>query len=143
MVKSKKLIHTLPVRLREDDKVRLETLADSWGVSLAEAIRLAVESEHSRFQDERQDSRFEMILDEQKKAHESINQSRLRIEQFFSFFGEFENRMYTRIDDKVIAKLDEFEPVVSDVFVRLQAMVRCMKIRPEIEAEIQNILQGK
>lgn len=143
MPKPKRLFYTLPVRLREDDRVHLETLANAWGVSLAEATRLAIESVHSRFQDERDETRFELIMSEQKTATDSINQSRLRLEQFFSFFGEFERRMYARIDDKVIAKLDEFEPVVSDIFVRLQAMVRCMKIRPEIETEIQNILQGK
>lgn len=142
-MKSKKLIHTLPVRLREDDKARLETLADSWGVSLAEATRMAIESEHLRYQDERQESRFEMILSDQKKVLNSINQSRLRLEQLFSYFCEFEKRMYAHSDDKVITKLNELEPYISDTFVRVMAMVRSMQARPQIEAEIQKLIQGK
>lgn len=142
-MKSKRLIYTLPVRLREDDRARLETLADSWGVSLAEAARAAIESEHRRFQDERQETRFEMILSDHQKVLDSVNNSRLRLEQFFSFFGEFENRIYARIDDKLIAKLDEFEPLISDTFVRLVAMVRTTSLRQQIETEMQNILQGK
>lgn len=142
-MKQKQLVHTLPVRLRKDDKDRLETLADSWGVSLAEATRMAIESEHSRFQDERQNSRFEMILSDQQKTLISISESKARLEHLFSFFGEFERRMYERIDDMIIAKFDEFEPIITATSVRLMAMIRSMQIRPQIEAEIQNILEGK
>ncbi|WLT33344.1 hypothetical protein [Geothrix sp. PMB-07] len=104
---------------------------------------MAIESEHSRFQEERGETRFEMVLSESKKVLESVNQSRLRLEQFFSFFGEFEKRMYARFDDKVMPKLEEFDPLISDIFVRLMALTRTAHKRAEVEAEIQQILQGK
>lgn len=132
----------LTTLLGTEDRERLELISDSWNVSLAEAIRRAIANEAERVEEEKSAPRLNQIQESQTKTQEVISrlsmdlsEHRSRTESLIAIVRSMENQLKIEIESVATN--------TNSTAVRLLAMVRTLKTRDAIEAEIQCILHGE
>jgi hypothetical protein len=131
----------LTTLLGTEDRERLELISDTWNVSLAEAIRRAITNEAERVEEEKSAPRLNQIQESQTKTQEVISrlsmdlsEHRARTESLIAIVRSMENQLRIEIESVATS--------TNSTAVRLLAMVRTLKTRDAIEAEIQRILHG-
>src|ERR1035438_4184701 len=132
----------LTTLLGTEDRERLELISDTWNVSLAEAIRRAITNEAERVEEEKSAPRLNQIQESQTKTQEVISrlsmdlsEHRARTESLIAIVRSMENQLKIEIESVATN--------TNSTAVRLLAMVRTLKTRDAIEAEIQCILHGE
>lgn len=132
----------LTTLLGTEDRERLELISDTWNVSLAEAIRRAITNEAERVEEEKSAPRLNQIQESQTKTQEVISrlsmdlsEHRARTESLIAIVRSMENQLKIEIESVATN--------TNSTAVRLLAMVRTLKNRDAIEAEIQCILHGE
>lgn len=137
-VKPKNRIFNFP--LSATDRSHLEELAESWGVSLAGAIRRSLVTAYENLETQRSASSQEVPRDSQLKTletmlavHTELTNTRTKMENIISLIQVGKQ--------ETLAQLHNLNKPVGATAIRVSALINTLTSREQIEAEIQKIIK--